>query len=173
MWLPLLVYHCASISARTLSYLINWLATTASRESACDDGADHLLLLPLTAAAAVLQHSAAIISDLIVPPNNLPASRRLVTAQFEAQVSAAALIMDKLANRNNKRSVRRAKRKAEQRKVAAAEAKQDYVEVDADEDDEQAQGVKSPLQLVKDFAAFEQDNQRRKTLSWHYWTGGR
>jgi hypothetical protein len=115
-----------------------------------------------------VQHSAAVITDLLVPPSNLPNRAAAANAvgisspvrdQIAATVSAASLtakLAEEMQARSSGRDSRRTRR-TERRAAAAAaggrgrqQAKE--IDVDADEEDTQARGVQNPAQLIRDLA---------------------
>ncbi|KAF6263537.1 hypothetical protein COO60DRAFT_1490198 [Scenedesmus sp. NREL 46B-D3] len=108
-------------------------------------------------------HSAAEISDLLVPPSNLPANRAmaagaggvsgLMRAQLAATVQSASLTAKLAQERrgDRPRSSRRKQRRAENRAAGGADRATE-LDVDADEDDTQARSVRSPAQLARNAA---------------------
>lgn len=112
-------------------------------------------------------HSAAVISDLLIPPTNLPSNRAmaagvnsasaLVRAQFTSTAATAALNAPPSQSSSKSSRDSRRKRRAEKRAAAAGQQQQQQQEateldVDADEDDTQARSIVSPVSLLRDMA---------------------
>jgi hypothetical protein len=115
-----------------------------------------------------VQHSAAVITDLLVPPSNLPnraasANAVGVSGPVRAQIastlqtaSLTAKLAEEMQSKSSGRDTRR-RRRTDRRAAAAGAGRRGgqqatQLDIDADDDDIQARGVQSPVQLIRGIA---------------------